>query len=746
MPGYKPAKSLFCTLFRKRELDQNLDDELQSYLNLVIDIKIRQGMNEKEARREALLEFGGVEQVAEKVRQKRIGAVLDSLVQDSRHAVRMLLKKPGLILSTSGTLALGIGVTTVIFSIVNTMLLRPLPYPAPDRLVTINHHYPSKQMLAPVSIEGFRNYRDNISYFEQTGISASWAVNHTGEGIPARITASRVTSGYLETFGLTLAEGRYFTPDEETPGNNQVVIISDGFWKRRLGGVPDVINRELQLNSDTYTIVGLMPAGFEDIIQPEREIWTPLALTAEQVDSQGYLSEWLYQIARVEEGVSIETVHEELVAMAEGLKETLSDNFPEDWTLKVTSLDERAKQEYRTSLFILAGAVGLILLITCANVANLLLARAIGRRKEIAIRGALGASRRQILQQLLTESVVLSGTGGLLGLMLAGLGIRAVVALGPPGFDSAGITIDLPVLLYTLMVSLLVGVLFGLIPALQISRTDIQSTLRVSGNRSHTDRSGRSLRKVLVAGEFAISLALLTGAGLLIQTMAGLQKVDPGFESENILTANISLPEVKYPDSGSQQAFYHELLPHLEALPGVEAASTTNVLPFGGRWSTAGFGIEGYFPEGDQPVSGFGLMKEMIAESIGDRKTTTFILVMFAGLAIMLASLGIYGVTSQMVNERTAELGVRLAFGATGLQLTSMVLKNGLVLATAGIVVGLLGSLGLSRLLMSQLYGVASTDPVTLASVTILLFMVATIATFLPALRAARLDPLTSGE
>ncbi len=800
---------------------------------------------------------------------------LATLPQNIRFGFRRLISNPAISVIIVVTIALGIGANTTIFSVLNAVLLRPLPYPAPDRLVTINHHYPSQSMLAPVSIKGFRNYRDNTSYFEQTGISARWSVNLTGEGLPARLQGSLVTSGYLETFGLTLAGGRYFTPDEETPGNNHVVIISDGFWKRRLGGVSDVINSELQLNGETYTIVGLMPAGFEDLIDPQRELWTPLALTADQVDSQGYLSEWLHQVARIDEGVSIETVTQELVAMAEGLKESLPDNFPEDWTLRLTTLDDWAKQDYRTSIYILAGAVVLVLLITCANVANILLARAIGRRKEIAIRGAIGANRGQIIQQLLTESIILSGTGGLLGLALAGLGIRAVVAFGPPGFDSAGITLDLPVLLFTLLVSLLVGISFGLIPAYQISKTDIQSTLREGGSRSCTDHSGRSLRKVLVAGEFAISLALLSGAGLLIQTMVGLQKVDPGFENENILTANISLPEAKYPDSGSQQAFYHELLTHLEALPGVVFASTTNVLPFGGRWSTAGFGIEGYSPEGDQqnpwgdirvvspgfdhalglrlirgrfldetdtsdsrlvcvvdeemvsrfwsddepigqritfddanfyevigivghtmhegldadprlqvyvsqpqvggratnlvirtsvdplslvsavrqtvlsldsdqPVSGFGVMEEMIADSIGNRKTTTAILVLFAGLAIMLASLGIYGVMSQMVNERKAELGVRIAFGATGPQLTSMVLKSGLVLAMAGIAVGLLGSLGLSRLLSSQLYGVTPTDPVTLASVTILLFLVATIATFLPALRAARLDPLTS--
>ncbi|MFC1628043.1 ABC transporter permease, partial [Gemmatimonadota bacterium] len=518
---------------------------------------------------------------------------MTTLSQNIRFGFRRFFSNPALSLIIVVTLALGIGANTTIFSVVNAMLLRPIPYPTPDRLVTINHHYPGQELIAPVSIRGFRNYRDNTSYFEETGISTGWPVNLTGEGEPERLTAGRVTSGYLPTFGLALAEGRHFTPDEETPGNNRVVIISDGFWKRRLGSIPDVINSELQLNSETFTIVGLMPPGFEDYFNRERELWTPLALTAEQIEDQGYLSEWLSQAARVREGVSIETVRQELVAMAEGLKEASPDEFPPTWTLMVTSLDERAKEDYRTSLLILAGAVGLVLLITCANVANILLARAIGRRKEIAIRGALGAGRGQIMQQLLSESVILAGAGGILGLLLAMFGIRAVVALGPPGFDNAGISIDLSVLLFTLLLSLLVGVIFGLIPALQISRTDIQSTLREGGHRSHADRSGR-LRKVLVAGEFAISLALLTGAGLLIQTMAGLQKVDPGFDPENILTANISLPVAKYADRTEQQAFYRELLPRLEALPGVEAASTTDVLPFGGSWSTSTFSIEGY--------------------------------------------------------------------------------------------------------------------------------------------------------
>jgi len=803
-----------------------------------------------------------------------------TMPQNIRFGIRRLLANPALSVIIVVTLALGIGANTTIFSVVNAMLLRPLPYPSPDRLVTINHHYPSVELVAPVSIKGFRNYRDKTSYFEQVGISTGWAVNLTGDGQPERLTAGRVTSGYLETFGLTPTQGRFFAPDEEIPGNNRVVIISDGFWKRRLGGDPEVINSELLLNSETHTIIGLMPPGFEDFFNREREIWTPLALTPEQIDGQGYLSEWLSLAARIEEGTSIGMVRQELIAMAEGLKESSPDDFPADWTLMVTSLDKRAKADYKTSLFILAGAVGLVLLITCANVANLLLARAIGRHKEIAIRGALGAGRGQILGQLLTESIILAGTGGLLGLMLSVWGIRAMVAFGPTEFEAAGISIDISVLLFTLAVSLLVGVLFGLIPALQISRTDIQSTLREGGHRSQADRSGRTLRKVLVAGEFAISLALLTGAGLLIQTIAGLQRVDPGFDPENILTARISLPEAKYPDRESQQAFYRQLLPRLEALPGVEIASTTEVLPFGGSWSTSTFSIEGYFPEGDQqspwgdirivspgfdralglrlikgrfldetdtpetrligvvdeemvrqfwsdedpigkritfdeqedpeatwfevigvvghtmhegldadprlqvygshqqvgrgitnlvirttgdplnlapsvrqtvlsidsdqPISGFRTMEEMIADSIGDRKLIMLLLVLFAILAIMLASLGIYGVMSQMVNERTAEIGVRLAFGATASQLTAMVLKSGLVLAAAGIVVGLVGSLGLSRLITSQLYGVAPSDPLTLLSVAILLLMVATAATYLPALRAARLDPLTS--
>lgn len=805
---------------------------------------------------------------------------MTTMPQNIRFGIRRLISNPALSIIIVVTLALGIGANTTIFSVVNAMLLRPLPYPSPDRLVTINHHYPSVELVAPVSIRGFFNYRDNTSHFEQVGVSTGWAVNLTGDGTPERLSAGRVTGGYLETFGFTPTEGRFFTPDEETLGNNRVVIISDGFWKRRLGGSPDVINSELLLNSETYTIIGLMPAGFVDFFSRDREIWTPLAFTAEQLASQEYLSEWLSLAARVEEGTSIETVRQELIGMAEGLKEASPDNFPADWTLMVTSLNDRAKAGYKMSLIILAGAVGLVLLITCVNVANLLLARAIGRRKEIAIRGALGASRGQLLYQLLTESVILAGAGGLLGLLLAVWGIRAVVAFGPAGFDIAGISIDISVLLFTLVVSLLVGVLFGLIPALQISRTDIQGALREGGYRSRTDRSGRTLRSVLVAGEFAISLALLTGAGLLIQTIAGLQRVDPGFDPENVLTARLSLPQAKYPDEGSQQAFYRQLLPQLEALPGVVAAGTTSVLPFGGSWSTGTFSIEGYFPEGDQPspwgdirtvspgfdralglrlikgrffnetdtsdtrfvvvvdeemvrqfwsdedpigkrltfddqedpeavfldvigvvghtmhegldadprlqvygshqqvggratnlvirttgdpldltsavrqtvlsldsdqpISGFRALEEMIAESIGDRKTTMLILVLFAILAIMLASLGIYGVMSQMVNERTAELGVRLAFGATGSQLITMVLKSGLVLAAAGITVGLVGSLGLARLISSQLYGVAPSDPITLMSVAILLFLVATVATLLPALRAARLDPLTS--
>jgi len=803
-----------------------------------------------------------------------------AITQNIRFGFRRLVISPGLSIIIIVTLALGIGANTTIFSVVSALLLRPLPYTEPGRLVTINHHYPDQDLVAPVSIRGFRNYRDNTSHFEAVGISTGWAVNLTGDGEPERLVAGRVTSGYLGTFGLPLVAGRHFSPEEETPGNNRVVIVSDGFWKRRLGSRPDVIDSELTLNSETYTIVGLLPAGFEDFFNRDREIWTPLALTQAQIDGQGYTSEWLSLAARIKDDSSIEMAREELVAMAEGLKEGAPDDFPPTWTLMTTSLDKRARENYRISLLILIGAVGLVLLITCANVANILLAKAIGRRKEIAIRGALGAGRGQILEQLMTESIILAGAGGLLGLLVAFLGIRAVTMVGPARFAAAGISIDSSVLLFTLVISLLVGVLFGLIPALQISKTDLQGTLREGGQRSRSDRSGRSLRKVLVAGEFAISLVLLTGAGLLIQTIVGLQRVDPGFDPENLLTAEISLPQADYPERDVQQAFFQRLLPELEALPGVAEASTTNVLPFGGSWSTSTFSIEGYNLDGslenpwgdirivspgfdqvmglrllegrffdetdradtrliavvdeemvrqywsdeepigkritfddqsdpeavffevigvvghamhegldadprlqvygshqqagsantnlvirttgnplglvsavrqtvqsldsDLPVSNFRTMDDLVASSFGDRRTTMILLVLFAILAIILASLGIYGVMSQTVNERRAEIGVRMAFGATGPELVTMVLKSGLVLALSGIAVGVLGALGLSRLITSQLYGVAPSDPLTLAGVTLLLLLVATIATFLPARRAAGLDPLTA--
>jgi predicted permease len=797
---------------------------------------------------------------------------------DIRFALRGFRKNPTFVATVVVVLALGIGANTTIFSVVDSLLLRPLPYPEPGQLITINHVYPSLDLVAGVSVPGFRDYRDRTRSFETVAISQGWSANLTGTGVPVRLFGGRVGVGYFEAFGIAPIMGRSFLPEEDAPGNEQVVVIGNGFWQQRLGGAPDVIGSSIRLNDESYQVVGVMPPGFEDFFNGNREFWVPLALPSEAFDDRYRSRENHRLVARLKSGVTVNMAASEMSALAETIKEEFPDAYSPTWTLRVISLDERRKGNYRATLWVLFGAVGFVLLITCANVANLLLARGLGRQKEVAIRKALGADRRRLIGQLLTESVVLSTAGGIAGLLLAGWGIRGLVMIGPEVLTRTEIGVDAPVLAFTLLVSLGVGVLFGLAPAIQGTGTDLQQTLREGGQASQADKGAHGVRRILIMGEFALALILLTGSGLMIQSIAHLRGVDPGFQPDHLLTASIRIPATKYPDQPSQNAFFDRLRSELEAVAGIKAAGTTTVLPFGGSWSTSIFNIEGYEPgenepppwgdirvvspgfadalgvpvlrgrfidetdgpdsppvvvvddefvrrywpddnpigkritfddpqnedplwlsvigvvrhtmhegldaeariqlyfssrqyggtgaqlvvrtetepaamaasvrravfsiDGDQPISNVRIMEDLITESIGNRRLLMQLLTLFSGLAIVLASLGIYGIMSHMVRERARELGLRMALGATGPTLFGLVLKRGLVLAGIGLAIGIAGALGLTRLLQSQLYEVAASDPFTLAAVGGILLGVALLAICVPANRAARVDPI----
>ncbi|HEX3160361.1 MAG TPA: ABC transporter permease [Gemmatimonadaceae bacterium] len=804
-------------------------------------------------------------------------------MDDIRYSLRRLRNSPGFTLVVVLTLALGIGANTAIFSVVNAVLLRPLPYRDPGQLVTIEHYYSgANEIEAPVSSTGFADYRDRTRSFARMAVESGWGPNLTGAGEPERLTASRVSGHFFDVLGVQPALGRTLRPDEDAPGHERVVVLSDGLWRRLYGADPGVVGRTMVLDGESHEVVGVMPPGFRDFFNRRVELWRPLALPPEQYhNDQARTNEWLNLTARLAPGVAVEQARTEMTQFAERLKRDYADAYPPYWTLTVTPLREQGVGDTRAALLVLLGAVGFVLLIACANVANLLLARGATRLKEVAVRSALGAGRWALVRQLLTESMLLAVGGGLAGLALAWLGVKALTAWNPANVGwTDDLRLDAPVLAFTLGVAALTGLLFGLVPSLQTARPDLQETLRDGGRGAHAERGGQALRRSLVVAEVALALMLLAGAGLLIKSFSRLQQVDPGFSPERLLTFNLALPQAKYPTDTQQIAFFDQLLPRLAAIPGVQGAGATSVLPFGGSWSTASFSVEGFTPgdgepgpwgdiryvspgflstlrapllrgrllaesddatrprvavvdeelakrfwpdddpvgkritfgdpdsagtrwievvgvvghtahEGldadrrvqvylsyrqrglpnmavalrttgdpvqltnvvrravreldpDQPISRVKSMDALVAESVGPRRLAATLLALFAGIALLMAAIGIYGVMSYSVAQRTRELGVRMALGARRRDVLAMVVRQGMGLVLLGVGIGVVGALALARLIASQLYAVRPTDPVTFLAVAVLLAGIALVATLVPALRATRLDPVVA--
>ena len=808
---------------------------------------------------------------------------MDSLLQDIRYSLRRLVKSPAFTLVVVLTLALGIGANTAIFSAVNAVLLRPLAFRDPERLVTIEHLYPSLGgMKAPVSAPGFRDYQARTRAFESMAVESNWAANLTGVGEPVRIQGARVTGRFFGTLAVPALLGRGLLPGEDSAGHDHVVVLSYGLWQRLFGGERSVVGRSLSLNGEPYEVVGVMPEGFRDVFNRAVELWTPIVFRPDEFADTERSHERLNLVARMRLGVPMEQAEAEVHTLAEQLKAEYPDSYAQDWSLVTTPLSRRATGAVRPALLVLLGAVGFVLLIACANVANLLLARAAARSKEIAVRTALGASRERLVRQLLTESLLLALAGGVLGLGLAFWGVRSVAALNPGNLPRADeIGIDPPVMLFTLLVSLLTGLLFGLAPALHASATDLHGMLKEGGRGSAGDRGGQGLRRMLVIAEVALALTLLTGAGLLVKSFARLQGVDPGFDPDRVLTFNLALPPARYPSDTQQIAFFDQVLPALAATPGVRSVGSTSIIPFGGNWSTSSFEVEGYQPpqgqpgpwgdirivsptffaalriplrqgrllteqdraggpmvavvdeelahrywpnadpigkritygppagvsdtsarewievvgvvghtkhEGldaenrvqvylpfaqapmpfstvvlrtssdparyvnqarravqsidpDQPIANVRTMEELIAQSVGQRRLSMLLLSVFSGIALVLASIGIYGLMSYSVAQRSRELGVRIALGAARSDVLRLVLRQGMRMALTGIAVGVGAAFALTRVIASQLYGVKPTDPATFGGVAVLLALTALAANLIPALRATRVDP-----
>ena len=807
---------------------------------------------------------------------------MDTLLQDIRYSLRRLAKSPAFSAIVVLTLALGIGANTAIFSAVNAILLRPLPYHQPEQLVTIQHLYPSLDLEAPVSAPGFRDYQERGRSFSSMAVETGWAANLTGEGDPVRLQGARVTGRFFGTLEVPALHGRTLQPGEDAEGRQHVVVLSHALWQRLFGSDPGVVGRTLQLNGESYQVVGVMPREFRDFFNRNVELWAPLVFRPDQLTDENRTSEFLNLTARMRDGVTLPDAAAEVRSIGLQLQQQYPDTYAPDWGLGVKALGDLATGNIRPALLVLLGAVGFVLLIACANVANLLLSRAAARGKEIAIRSALGASRDRLVRQLLTESALLSLTGGLVGLLLAYWGVRALVAINAGNLPRADeIRVDGAVALFTLGVSLVAGFLFGLAPALHAARPDLQATLKEGGRGATGDRGSHALRRMLVVAQTALALTLLTGAGLLIKSFARLQGVDPGFAPERLLTFNLALPPARYAADSQQVALFDRVLPALAAVPGVESVGATSVMPFGGNWSTASFEIEGYTtpedqpgpwgdirivspgffetmripvrrgrvlgeqdregsplvavideefvrrywpnedplgkrftfgpPEGavdttarewievvgvvghtahegldaerrlqlylshrqapqpfmavavrtaghperavnplrqavrsvdpDLPLSNVRTMEELIEQSVGQRKLSMMLLSLFSGIALMLASVGIYGVMSYSVTQRARELGVRIALGARRADVLRLVLRQGMTLAVLGIGIGLGTALVLTRVIESQLFGVRASDPVTFLSVAVLLGGTALAANLIPAVRAMRVDP-----
>jgi predicted permease len=803
---------------------------------------------------------------------------MDAFLRDVTYSLRRLRKSPAFTAIVVLTLALGIGANTAIFSVVNTVMLRALPYRSPDALVSIEHFYPSlNNMEAPVSARGFRDYRDKTTSFESVAVEAPFGANLTGTGDPERVPGVRVSGDWFHVLGVGAQIGRVLGRDDDEPGHEHVAVISHGLWTRLFASSPAAVGKPIELNGETYQIVGVMPQGFSSFFARTADIIVPIALKPTAFTG-GYTNEYLNSIARLKPGVSLPRAQAEMTTFADNLKRANPNSFSPTWTLKIRTLDDLSSGRARPALLVLLGAVGLVLLIACANVANLLLARAAIRIKEVAIRAALGADRASLVRQLLTESVILALAGGILGLLLAQWSVKSLVALYPGLPRASEITIDASVMGFTLLVSVFTGLLFGLAPALQTSVKNLQETLKDGSRSGAADFAGRNLRRGLVVAEMALSLTLLVGAGLLIKSVGKLEGVDPGFDPRNVLTFNLALPAVKYPTDTSQILFVNQVVPRLDALPGVRAAAVTSVLPFGGGWSTASFAIEGlvvppgqngpwgdirvvspkffdamriplkrgraftaqdnqaappvtvideqfvkkyfphtdpigkritfggpkdstwitivgvvghaahegldaeprlqyYFPVSQQggrfmsvvirttgnptailpaareaihaidrnlPLSGVNTMEKLVDNSVGQRKLSMILLGVFSTIAMLLASIGIYGVMSYSVTQRTRELGIRMALGAARSRVLALVVGQGMVLTGTGVLIGLVAASALTRFLSSQLFGVGATDPVTFGAVAVLLIAVSTLATLLPAMRATRVNPVVA--
>ena len=591
--------------------DRDLGDELQFHLDMTEQELRRQGMEPDDARREARSRFGGVTQVSEAYADQRTLPALESFIQDARYGIRMLGRSPGFTMAALLTLALGIGGTTAIFSIVNAVLLRPLPYAQPERLVVVGDRDDDGGQ-GNMGFTTFVDYRERSQTFESMALMRSWQPTLFANGEAERLAAVRVGWNFFSMLGVKPALGRDFLEEEDRPGRWRVVILSDGLWRRRFGADPAVIGRAITLNDVTFQVVGVMAPEYEPLISARfnapAQIWAPIGYDVSE-RSACRSCQHLKAFGRIKTGVS----EGQAIADLNGIRAQLRRDHPSDYPpgeITVVPLRDAIAGPVRTPLFVLLGAVAFVLLIACANVANLLLSRAMNRSREIAVRAALGAGRARLIRQLLTESTILGLAGGALGVAVAAVGLPTVSSIAPvsiPRLDRVGL--DGSVLAFALLVSALTGLAFGLVPAFGGSSLRLRESL-ASDTRTGTGRGSGRVRRLLVIGDLALALVLLTGAGLMLRSVGGMMLADPGFNADGVLTAQFSLVGEAYREDPAVFAFQNRVLDKARALPGVEAAAVAGQVPMGKNYDTWGFHIEGVMspnPSGDPSVQRYSV-------------------------------------------------------------------------------------------------------------------------------------------
>ena len=865
------------------ELSQHLEEEYESALS--------RGASEEEARRIVLQELTASDLLSRELKRVEHRAPLNpiapgmerksnmfaDLTQDLRYGLRTLAKNPGFTAVAVVALALGIGANTAIFSVVNAVLLRPLPFKNPEQLVMVwenaAHLGFPKNTPPPAN---FLDWQKQNSVFTGMAAMVERSLNLTGVGEPERLDGRRVSANMFEVLGVPALFGRTFVPDDDRPGTH-VVLLSHSLWQRRFGSEPGVIGRALTLNGESYTVVGVMPPSVHlpGYGNWNDQVWVPIAFPNEEAAQRG--NHFLQVIARMKPGVALKQAQAEMGTIAARLAQQYPD-YNTRTDAVVVPLQEELVGDIKPALLVLLGAVAFVLLIACANVANLLLARAAVRQKEIALRLALGASRSRLTRQFLTESVLLALFGGGVGLLLALAAIRVLKTFVPTTISQAQmINIDAKVLVFTALVAVLTGIVFGLAPATQASHFNLNETLK-EGGRDSVGGKGNRLRSLLVVTEVAVSFLLLVGAGLLINSFFHLRNLDPGFRADHLLTMKVDLSEVKYPDRERRSAFFDEVMRRVRALPGVQSAAVAGNLPLTYNGDSMSIGAEGiadpppdqrpdvifravgpgYFntmgipllrgrdfsdqdkadstyvvvisektaqhfwpgqnPIGkrlkpgsttsdapwrevigvvkdvrqndfiaapkmqmyftyrqlkdlapnalvvrtsvepmslaasvrnaiwsvdkDQTVADIDTMDHIVAEAVARQRFSMLLLGLFATLALVLASVGIYGVMSYSVAQRTREIGIRIALGARRGDVLRMTVTQGLKLVGLGMVTGLAAAFVLTRVMASLLFGISATDPITFIGISLVLLAVAVLANYIPALRATKVDPM----